>query len=205
MSESPTRKQVHTFEEASEILAGLKKAEEDFEKLISTKCSWDDPEDVAAYRNEAYHESRMARIKMLHPSLRCPLCRKFIQFSRGWVLMKNRTAARCRRCHCEAEAREKMQWRRFGTPVNPIFTDYEVRAKINGKAMTEVREKLGITATRFAERCGWSRGFQWKLEQGEMLTVSLETMDTIYQVIRSEIDDQVAQENENADDPADCR
>lgn len=47
-----------------------------------------------------------------------------------------------------------------------VFKLHDKRFVVNGDALREAREDLGLTLAQFAVMCEWSTAYQWKLENG---------------------------------------
>ena len=63
-----------------------------------------------------------------------------------------------------------------------LFPECIVRYSIDSKAIRLARGKAGLSMREFSRRCGWTDGYQRKIEDGG--TISEETAKAILQVLR---------------------
>lgn len=60
-----------------------------------------------------------------------------------------------------------------------VFKLQDQRYAVNGDALRTAREAIGLTIAQFAERCGWSTQYHWRIENGYYETVSESTVRVI--------------------------
>lgn len=172
-----SKEDLKVFSESRDILAGAEKADAAHQRHTERKCDWDDPTDVALYRSELRGEDRQSLLDALVPDRYCPLCQQLFIESRQWVLSKNRTKAMCRSCY-------QTRLHGEGSYSLDIFSNPELRYTVDGKKLVESRQALGVSQRKFAEKAGWSHGYQHKLESGPIRTVSAAAADTVIEVLQ---------------------
>ncbi len=64
-----------------------------------------------------------------------------------------------------------------------LFAVHEIRYSVNATKLRVIRKRLGAKQSAFARMCGWSRSYQAKLENNEVLTISEASADIISAVI----------------------
>jgi len=167
------------FKDAKHRLHDLHIAEEEWERLLQSRCDWDDPEDVSHYRSTSRFQLRMDTLEKLVPSRVCPRCRHLKLKSRSWVLSKSRKAIICRSCFFRSfPVRNEVI-----TMDVVLFPEIITRFSIDRKALLRARLRSGLSVREFARRAGWSEGYQRKLESSTS-SVSEETAKTLLQVLR---------------------
>lgn len=149
------------FKRVRKQLDDAERAERAHEREIRRKCDWEDPEDVAAYRQEKHAETRLAVLNELVPTRVCPgPCGQLRLSSREWVVSKDRRAAMCRRCFHN----------RYSKPGGvqvldlTLFPTVVTRYKLDGEALTRARAATKLSVRAFAHKAGWSLSYQRKLE-----------------------------------------
>ena len=55
----------------------------------------------------------------------------------------------------------------------------EIRYEINPYELTRLRESLHFTVEQFAAIVGWSKSYQYQLEEGKYATISKKVMEEI--------------------------
>lgn len=68
-----------------------------------------------------------------------------------------------------------------------MFTLVDRRYKINGRKLQYARENISYNSmnmSQFAFACGWTCGYQWKLENNRVETISESTKKVIESVLR---------------------
>jgi ribosome-binding protein aMBF1 (putative translation factor) len=171
------------FKTAKHTLAGDLAAQRAKVKEIQSEYDWKDPEDVAFFRSMRRREKRLALIKKITDgSFRCPLCKDQFLKAEGWILNRSSTKAICRSCWTKEKKRVKRQYGKEIARTDEVFTESQVRYKINGAALMGSREALGLSRAQFAAKIGYSATWIQKLETGDVVTVSAECAREIVQV-----------------------
>jgi len=149
------------FKRVKVQLNDIAKAERAFDRERRKKCDWEDPEDVALYKQEQYQALRLAVLNELVPTRVCPgPCGQLRLSSREWVVSTDRKAAMCRRCFHN----------RYNKPGGAqildlvLFPATMTRYKLDGGSLTLARVKTELSVRAFAHRAGWSLSYQRKLE-----------------------------------------
>lgn len=65
-----------------------------------------------------------------------------------------------------------------------MFKLKDQRYAVDGSALRDERKRLGVKVSVFADACGWSAAYQYKLERGEIETVSESTKCVIECTLR---------------------
>lgn len=163
------------FSEAQKMLDTYKKAW----KRRETKCDWDDAIDTALYKSQKYTKEKSDVLDKLAPKRLCPVCKAGpLLKSKQWVVNKRKTKVICRSCYHSDNLTTKVS---AELPV--IFQPYEMRFKIDGRALCQARVNLGWPMKRFADVVGWSCTYQRKLERGDVVSVGERTMKDIMSVL----------------------
>ena len=166
-----------------EILDEIRRKEKEHDRETFSLCDWDNPEDVAFYRQRISREDRIRVIKSIagNGSVYCPKCGRLIVYLTKLILAKNKRSFICRTCWERLKHRKKvLLTKKFELKV---FPKMQVRYCLNATVLESVRTRLGITQREFAEMAGWSQTRQRQLEGGKVETVNQEVAGTILQVI----------------------
>lgn len=150
-----------------------------------TKCDWKDCGDKAFYRKIQSVRLRREVIKDKYPDFRCPSCKEIIIEPRRWVIRiyKSHIDCICKSCF--------QRFKAIPVPleIEKVYSVDEVfllipRFKVRGNILSVIREKAGVSKAEFARRCGWSRSYQTKLENGEYNSMSEETKRIIVEELK---------------------
>ena len=170
------------FKEARGILEAVDKAEKDYIKQEMIRCDWDDPLDVALYKNQTRAGRRIAVLKRLIPKRIGPSCGTLKPDSRAWVMNKKGTEVICRSCFHQNFPDEAVN---NITIKRKIFGIPEVRYTIDGFALSAAREEARIGKRMFAREAGWTIAYQTKLEAGSVVSVTSEVAYLILQIFNN--------------------
>ncbi len=166
---------MNIFKEARQILDGFKTAEDHEKRRALNKCEWYDPRDKSAYLSSlrlAEKEKQIPKDKV------CPACGSVIVSPRSWVISKDKKRACCRSCYFSGVLKGGDK------EISPrkIFTNVEIRVKIDGYQLKALRDAKGLKLAAFARVAGWTTTYQYKLET-QVKTVKLETAETIIETL----------------------
>lgn len=64
-----------------------------------------------------------------------------------------------------------------------VFKLQDKRYAVDGTALRSAREVIGLTIAQFAERCGWSTQYHWRIENNYYETLSEATASIIDSVL----------------------
>ena len=155
---------MNEFSQVKEAVDGVELALADMRRRVRTKCSWDDPEDVALYKVDRRLEERNNALRRLVPKRICPICENEFLLSKSWVVNRMQTKAVCMSCYTAKQ----------GGEAGDIFTNPRVRYDVDGVAFIKTREMYGVSRGRFAALVGWSSNRQQQLETGNVISISEE-------------------------------
>lgn len=169
--------ETNEFESARTVLEARALADQRLREEWLTKCDWDMPDDVLAYRAGLRHAARRLRLDRSVKDRRCPNCGLLKPLSSQWVVSSNGLAT-CRSCY----------QRVTGTVVTvklggQMFMGKMVRVRVAPSVLRDTRNVTCLSRREFARRCGWSAQYQLKLEKGEMKSISLEKAQLILRVL----------------------
>lgn len=103
----------------------------------------------------------------------CPVCREQKDEYRVNIF---KTKAMCESCL-------SLYRGKIGAVYNFVI-DEVIRYMIDPMILMRMRKSRGISTTQFAKMCGWSQGYQSRLENGDYNTISEEQRDKIVSAIR---------------------
>jgi len=173
---------MNIFKIAKHTLAGDAAANRAKVKEIQSEYDWKDPEDVAFFRSMQRREKRLQLVKKITGNFYCALCRNQHLKAEGWVINKKKTKAICRGCWTKEKKRVKRQAGKEVARTDEVFTELQVRYRLNGAALLHSREAIGLSRVQFAEKIGYSATWVQKLETGDVITISAECAQEIAQV-----------------------
>ena len=171
---------MNEFVDAKRRLNDFNNKVKQYEKKLGKKCDWDNPEDVALYKHTLRFSKRVELLDKYVPKRICPICQSHRVSPRSWVMNEFLKLFICRSCF-------------YGDKIaktnNPIinrtlFSNVQYRYDINHFDLKAAREEAGINEYKFAERMGWSRNYQRKIESGQVKSVDLITAESILGVFR---------------------
>lgn len=64
-----------------------------------------------------------------------------------------------------------------------LITDSKLHKMLNGIELIKRREELGLTQADFAELCGWSRTYQYKLELPDIHEIPTDIAEKIMKIL----------------------
>lgn len=173
---------VHEYKPEVDILEAIRQAEAAKLREDKKHCDWEDPEDVAFYRQERGQEQRKKFVEILAPTHQCPECKDTIILLGQWVISKDLLRIMCRSCFEKMKAKSKIRASQLNVDVH-VFQEVK-RYTINIDRFICIREASEISQREFARLAGWSRTYQVKLESGEVETVNEETFNIIMDVFK---------------------
>lgn len=144
-----------------DTLDAVEKANAALLKAIESKCSWEIPEDVAAYKRDGRLKSRALLLDKIVPTRICPTCRNMKINPRQWVVCH--AIAVCRSCY------HTMGGKMMDVDVTLNIMECEVRYKIVCSEITRIRELLGLSKNYLGKQMGWSGGYQSQLEKKQVI------------------------------------
>lgn len=165
------------FEDTRDLLDDQAKAETDHENEISEDYRSGDRSSYENWKQMVRMEERISLLDKFVPDRRCPECQEVKPNSKQWVI-KRKSEAVCKSCH--------MRW----GPGEETEADFQMnmfkpveRVKVNATALSLIREATGLGQSGFAAKCGWTRGYQARLENGYVATIDLDTAKVIVTVL----------------------
>lgn len=179
-------KKENVFKTAKGILDGVEMAEDLDETKSNTKCSWQDPEDVLIKRAEDRRTERRRLLDSIVGRGRiCPNCRRKVWADSSWVIKDG--IALCRSCFHLGKKRDEETVR-----GSFVVGEAIVRFEIDGWQIMKLRESSGIGLEAFANRMGWTKGYQSQIENRKGRTMAMDVvvkMIDIFEDVGVEITD----------------
>jgi len=148
-------------------------------KKIS-KVDWGDPVEVAFHLREMRHKERTTILDELVPRRICPSCERIRINSSSWVVNKEKTEAICKSCYRRRIPDKDLD--KTSKLDCKLFVEMKIRYRVSAIEISRARAKINISVNEFARQAGWSAAYQYKLEDGSVLTVTSEVAETILEV-----------------------
>ena len=201
-------KPVNQFKQAKDRLEAVRKAEGRYNdaarKAGYVSGDMELWEPYAVRRLARRKKSREAILNIRCPDRRCKFCLEVKTRSRQWVAVSDVTQLTgtladlellkevgiiCMACRISKFRKKKSQ---YTVPEDKdgfirrkdVFKLVEKRYKLDGEDLLLRRRRAHVTQKRFAEMCGWSPTYQWKLEQSHVDEISEETKNVIESVFK---------------------
>ncbi len=164
------------FSTDRDTLDAVEKANATLLKAIESKCSWEIPEDVAAYKRDGRIKQRAELLDKLVPNRICPTCRKMKINPRQWVLCT--LVAVCRSCY------HSMGGEMLEVDFSLAVMEREVRYKIECYEISRIRQLVGLSKNKLGKQMGWSGGYQSQLEKKTIVWWRASDVKTFLRIIR---------------------
>jgi hypothetical protein len=166
-------KMVNEFKKEKDILKGVEKAEQDAKK--EKKCDYKDKREVRLARKEDRDSERKKLLDSIVSGRVCPKCRNRIWSDRSWVI-EGRIAI-CRSCFYSKEGIVDDGKVRGGF-INRVL----IRVEVNGWKVMQLRVKAGVGIKAFADRMGYSKAYQYQVENQGFRSMTLERVEKMMKV-----------------------
>ncbi len=178
---------VNEYRKEKQALEGLEQAEAAKKRKDEQVCDWSNAEEVSLYRAEKRLAERELLLDSIVPTRVCPNCKRMIWLDSSWVVDKR--LAVCKSCSSLSRRRggEEEKERR-----GSIGLKASVRFEIDGWKVRSLRERVGVGANSFAQKMGYSRSYQWQLENNKVKSLSLELAEkfiSVFEELGVEISD----------------
>ena len=160
------------FHEVRSVLAGEAAATQRHIRDIYRKADWDIPEEVNAYRAAKRIATRNHLLDTLVPDRVCPDCDTLKPNRRAWVVNRTRSAATCRSCFLRHTP--DLTVTEVNDLTTTLFHDPVLRYPVDGEALIEIRESLGLSRRAAARQMNVSATYLLKLESGDVKSISPE-------------------------------
>lgn len=168
---------MNEFKKAKEILEGNKKIEGIQEKLDEKVCDRSDKMDISVMRRDSIVEKRKKILDNIIPGRICPSCKRRIYLDSSWFVKEKERFAICRSCYSVKNV--KSDGEVVGGFINgaPI-----IRFPVDGWKIMKLREKVGVGIKAFASKVGWTKAYQYQIERGSCVILSIESVERIISV-----------------------